>query len=245
MTPRISDAMVARLRSIVDADTVARQAAVSIEDTLRSAIDDKGWGVLAVSGGRSPVRTFDYLTTIDLDWSSVCITLVDERWVEPYSPDSNERLVRSHLLRGDVRPARFVPMKTTAMSPLAGMGRQLSAFRTLPGPIDAVILGMGEDGHFASLFPASSALRVGLDVASDSSCVAVDPGVGGAAPAQPRMSLTLSTISRAKLIVLLTQGAVKRRVLHKAIDTVCNPYQLPIAALLACRPDTVILHTEP
>jgi 6-phosphogluconolactonase len=242
MTRLIFDAMAARPRILPSGQAVARHAAGLIADVLRSGIASKGSGVLAVSGGKTPLPTFERLTTCDIDWSRVCITLVDERWVEPTSSDSNEHLVRTHLLQGDVRSARFVPMKTSAVSPLAGIGRQLSSFRSLPSPIDAIVLGMGEDGHFASLFPGSPALQRGLDVQYELSSIAVPAGASGTAPHQERMSLTLSTIFNARVVILLTNGAVKRRVIQTALDKVCNPFELPVAALLATRPDTIILH---
>lgn len=235
--------MTAQIKVLPDAETVAQKAAGLLGDAVSIGMTLRGWGSLALSGGRTPIPTFHELRRLRLNWSQVCVTLVDERWVEPGAHDSNQRLLEEHFLAGPARKARFVPMKNSAFSPLAGIGRHVQALHTVPKPLDAVLLGMGEDGHFASLFPHSSALRFGLDLDSASTCVAVPIGHDGAAPAQERMSLTLATIAKAGRIVLLTSGAAKLEVLERAIETVCNPTELPIAALLAARPDTTILHS--
>jgi 6-phosphogluconolactonase len=242
MTRLATDFMVAKIRLVTDPQSLAEQASDLLARAVSTGIDQRGWGSLALSGGRTPVETLQRLGRADLNWSQVCVTLVDERWVEPWSADSNQCLLREHLFFGAARFARFIPMKSSAISPLAGIGRHVQAMQTLPLPLDAVLLGMGEDGHFASLFPQSRALREGLDLDSPCSCIAVPEGAGGAAPTQPRMSLTLATIAKARRVVLLTSGEAKLRMLRRALGEICDPTELPVAALLAARPDTVILH---
>ncbi len=243
MTRLAADQMTARITVLASPEPAARRAAGLIADAVSLGIAERGAGSLALSGGATPLPTFHQLRRADLDWSRVCVTLADERWVDPSSPESNQRLVVEHFLAGPARKARFVPMKNPGFSPLAGIGRHVQALQTIPMPLDAVLLGMGEDGHFASLFPRSSALRIGLDIDSAGTCVAAPAGGDGLAPAQERMSLTLAAIAKARRIVLLTRGARKLEVLERAVRTICNPTELPIAALLAARPDTVILHS--
>ena len=84
---------------------------------LKADIETNGEAGLAVSGGRTPVALFQALSQADLDWSKVTVTLVDERWVSPDHDDSNEKLVRTHLLQNKAARARFIPHKTAAESP--------------------------------------------------------------------------------------------------------------------------------
>jgi 6-phosphogluconolactonase len=243
MTRLVADQMAARITLLPTPRAVATRAAGVLAEALRAGVVERGLASLALSGGSTPIPTFHELRERDLDWSRVCVTLVDERWVDPASPDSNQKALELHFLTGPARAARFVPMKNSALSPLTGIGRHVQALHTVPRPLDAVLLGMGEDGHFASLFPNSRALRIGLDLDSDGSCVAVPAAEDGSAPAQDRLSLTLAILVRARRLVLLTSGDRKLDVLQRAIETPCNPIDLPIAALLAARPDVEILHS--
>jgi 6-phosphogluconolactonase len=220
-------------------DFMDRAAAGLIADALAMAIATRGEASLAVAGGRTPRHAFRLLSAKSLDWRRVTITLVDERWVEPTSEDSNERLVRENLLQSEAGVATFLPMKADG-APNAAAAR--FAERLPDHPFDAVLLGMGDDGHFASLFPGSPALEVGLDPASDVRCIAVP--AGEPAPLQPRLSLTLAEIARAGLVLLLAKGAAKQRMLDRAVEKGVDPRHLPMAALLAARPDVRILLTQ-
>ena len=82
-----------------DQDAQAHALAFQIAAALESAIKTRGGGSLVVSGGKTPVKLFQVLRKMELDWSRVCVALADERWVEPGDPGSNEHLVRSELLR--------------------------------------------------------------------------------------------------------------------------------------------------
>ena len=132
-------------------------------------------------------------------------------------------------------------MKSPGSTPEDGVAPMAAALGPTP-VFDAVLLGMGEDGHFASLFPGSPALAAGLDPASDALAVAVPAGQGGLAPPQPRLSLTLAAIVRSRSIILLTGGEAKLAVLQAALSKGSDPRDRPIATLLNARPDTLILH---
>lgn len=188
-------------REFVSVEAAASVLADELAATLRSAIAIRGAATLAVSGGRTPGRVFDRLSVADLDWSRVTVTLTDERWVPPQHPDSNERLVRARLLRGPAARAEFVGLYGGEDTPSAGFAACERRLKELPMPLDAVYLGMGADGHFASLFPRSVALeaRTGL-------CVPVSPSIERAG----RMSLTVPMIMAAKRLFLLFSGADKR-----------------------------------
>ncbi|WP_298401803.1 6-phosphogluconolactonase [Sphingobium sp.] len=188
------------------ADIAARIAAI-----LTDAIAARGVASIAVSGGRSPRPVLEALSATELDWSKVVVTLVDERWVAPDSPDSNERLVRDTLLQGAAAAARFVPMKNDATDAYAGQAAVEAAFSELPWPIDIILLGMGDDGHTASLFPEGVELADGLS--SKALTIAATPPV---APHQ-RMSLTAHGILQSRHIFLQISGADKKAVYDRAL----------------------------
>src|SRR5207253_887994 len=130
---------------------------------------------------------YDRLSRARIDWTRVAVTLSDERWVPASDPESNERMVRGHLLAGPASAARFQPLWSQDTTPEAAAAALEPAISAL-APFDMVLLGMGEDGHFASLFPGSPALDQGLDLDGQRLCIAVP--AGKPAPSQPRISLT-------------------------------------------------------
>ncbi len=134
-----------------DGGAAAADLATRIATVLSEAIATRGTASLALSGGRSPKPVLEALARTPLDWSKVVVTLVDERWVAPDAPDSNERLLRDTLLTGPAAAAHFVPMKNDAADAYAGRPAVEAAFAAIPWPLDIVLLGMGEDGHTASL----------------------------------------------------------------------------------------------
>jgi 6-phosphogluconolactonase len=181
--------------------------------------------VLVVSGGKSPVPLFQALSLQPLNWSRVAIALADERWVPSDHADSNEALVREHLLKGRAALAQLVPYWTGDASPAAAVTTVAAALSALPSPFSEVILGMGEDGHIASLFPGAVELAEGLRTTSP--VLAVHPPV---AP-HPRLSLSLHALLQSRDIVLMISGAAKRSVLEGALGE--GPVEdLPIRAIL-------------
>ncbi|WP_414903086.1 6-phosphogluconolactonase [Sphingomonas flavalba] len=197
----------------------------AIGQALATAIAERGTALIAVSGGRSPIPIFHALRSRPLDWSRVTVALVDERWVAPDHPDSNERLVRSELLVDRAAAAAFVPMKNAAADARGGQPGCEAAYRALPRPLDIILLGMGEDGHTASLFPDAPELRAGLE--TDALTIAVTPP---AAPHQ-RLSLTLSAILASRRIILPISGAAKRATYQAALSP--GPVEaMPIRAVL-------------
>lgn len=189
----------------------AADIATRIATILADAVATRGLAGIAVSGGRSPRPVLEALSAADLDWSRVVVTLVDERWVAPDSPDSNEQLVRETLLQGPAAAARFVPMKNDAGDAYAGQPAVEAAFAELPWPLDVILLGMGDDGHTASLFPEGKELTDGL--ASKALTIAATPP---AAPHQ-RMSLTAHGILRSRHVFLQIGGAGKKAVYDRAL----------------------------
>ncbi len=213
---------------LFDSDAaMARALAAAVADGLRAGLAGRGSASLAVSGGRSPIPFLEALSAEMLDWSRVVVTLVDERWVAPSSADSNEALVRRHLLRGSAAAACLVPLKTPAASPEAGVAAALALRAEMPRPFDAVVLGMGEDGHTASLFPDAAGLADALDPAGTAELVCIHP------PRAPhaRITLSLAGVLATRRLFLQAGGAAKRAVLERAARE-GEPLRLPVAALL-------------
>lgn len=182
----------------------AQEAADAIAGALRDAIVERGRASFIATGGRTPEATYDILARSLLAWDKVAITLSDERWVDPHSSESNERLIRDRLLIEHGVQAFFLPLKSDHATP----HEAVEEVERRIGPMllaDVVLLGMGEDGHVASLFPDGPVEAEGLAVGVDSA----EP-----APAQPRMSLTLQALQPRRLTVVLISGAAKRSVIE-------------------------------
>src|SRR5690606_17518849 len=134
---------------------------------------------LALSGGNTPKRFLQALSLQSLDWRDVIVTLVDERWVPESNERSNARLLRASLLQGLAAEARFLPLYRDTPEPeqaLPEIERDLAA---LPSPFDAVVLGMGNDGHTASFFPGGDRLAEALDPTATASVLPMRaPGAG-------------------------------------------------------------------
>jgi len=227
------------IETFTDAQALAAAATDAVVRALDAGLRNQGSASLAATGGRSPGLIYDALALAPLDWARVRVTLTDERWVDPSSPDSNEGLVRERLLQGRATDAHFLGLRGTAETPAAAAQAVSRAFVGWPA-LDAVLLGMGEDGHVASLFPGNPALIQGLDPDAPA-CIAVPQGEGRAPP-QPRLSLTIRPLTSARLTLILISGAAKRAVVEQAL-AVGDPLTFPVAAVLKSAPSTRILWT--
>jgi len=192
--------MVVSEQRFASVEVAAHALADELAAVMREAINKRGQAILAVSGGHTPRYVFKRLRQMDLDWAQVTLTLTDERWVPPTHPDSNERLVHSCLLQGAAQAATFIPLYGGENSPEAGEAGCEERLKDLTLPFDAVYLGMGADGHFASLFPGDSAIDV-----TCRRCVAVP----ATKKRLPRISLTASSLLDARKVYLLFSGADK------------------------------------
>ena len=210
-----------------DATALVLALGGEIKVDLEEAISVRGGASMIVSGGRTFVRLFEQLRDETIDWAQVWIALADERWVETSSEASNERFVREHLLVGPAAAARFVGLKNPAPTPEAGADWATRALTRVPRPYDVVLLGMGEDGHTASLFPGSLALSRGLDTSATPGCLAVN---ALEAP-HARISLNLRALLDARRIVLHIEGAAKWQVYQRA-RAPGSATELPVRALL-------------
>lgn len=177
---------------------------------------------LYVSGGRSPIPLFERLADSPLEWSRIRIRLVDERHVPPEHPASNEGLVRRHLLQGKAAAADFRGLYL----PNAALSDAVAAANREAYPIDVAVLGMGEDGHTASLFPEAPQLDVALSPDA-ARYVHVTPLH---APHE-RITLSLSALQAAGHLLMYIAGAQKRRVYKEAQQKISK--RLPVSYLAA------------
>lgn len=199
-------------------------AASILVEALTTAVASRGRAGFAATGGTTPAPVYDRMATMTAPWDKVTVTLTDERFVPATDPSSNEGLVRRHLLVGEAAKASFAPLFFDGVSHEKSAD-QAEAGVNAAAPFGVVLLGVGPDGHFASLFPGNPMLPEGLDLASDRAVLAVPPG--NPAPDIPRLSLTLAALTRTDLIVLLVTGAAKRALLEGEVDPT-----LPVAAIL-------------
>ena len=219
--------------------------AQDIAQRLAAAIQARGFAVLSVSGGKSPVALFEALRVIDINWSRVRITLVDERCVPRTHPDSNALLVQTHLLQDLAAKAQLVFMVASTAAPLdtpATLAKAANLALTAAGIADVLVLGMGADGHTASLFPDAPNLTDALDLRNTQTCVAIQLTHPPANAPYARITQTLAQILSARHIVLPLSGSDKLNTLQQAwkqatpalpISCVLQQTQTPVALWLA------------
>ncbi len=196
---------------------------------LRAAIKLKGQATLVVSGGSTPVPMFEALAQLQLNWEKVTVLLADERQVADTHHDSNTRLVRQHLLKAEASNAISLPLWNDTLTPEENLDATTLRLKELADPFNVVILGMGNDGHTASLFPCADkeSLKHSLDRSSNKDCALMYPTT---AP-HGRITLTLPRLLRAEQLVLHITGQEKQDVLKTAF-TDDNISHMPIRAFL-------------
>ena len=213
-------------------------AAEAIAERLAARLDAQSGASVVVSGGTTPDRCFDLLSEKPLDWRRTQIVLSDERWVPPDDDASNERLVRDALLKGEAVPAKLLSVFSMTTGIQARCDEIDQQIRLGPFPFACSLLGMGEDGHFASLFPDAENLEEGVDVDGEQLCIPVTT----AASPHPRVSLTLAALARSDAIVLLMFGDNKLEVYEQAKR---KGSKLPVAHLLKQKKAPVHVYWAP
>jgi len=190
---------------------MATAVAQTVAEHLVSALQRRARATLVVSGGKTPVVVWQVLREVDLPWERVDITLADERWVPLDHPDSNEALVRQHLLQSRAAQACWWPLYDTSAGLAATAVRRAHDLpRQLHWPADVVMLGMGQDGHTASWFPGHAMPT------DDRWCMAVPcPALPNVQ--QPRLSLTPKALLDAACVLLVVQGQDKEAMLGQAM----------------------------
>lgn len=183
-----------------------------IADKLQAGIDSIGSASLLISGGSTPRPMFAVLSEIDIPWDKVNIALVDDRWVATDDAASNEKMANEALLINKASKANFVGMKTSEQDAFKAEQAVTEKLAHIQQPFDVVILGMGEDGHTASIFPCCEQLDEAL--ATDKTIMATQPTT---APHQ-RMTFTKSALLNSKQLYLHLVGESKETVLNEVTD---------------------------
>ena len=181
-----------------------------IHDVMARRLAEKGEVSLALSGGSSPVRLYQDMSTLDLNWADVTVTLIDDRQVPANHADSNQRLISETLLTDRARQATFIPLENWPVDRIP----------------DIAVLGMGTDGHFASLFPSMLDQAEAFD--PDASPAVIKTGPEGN-PRHERITMTMAMILAIPFRVMLALDEEKQAVLKAAMDG----EDLPISRLFA------------
>ncbi len=221
-----------RMEVLSDPDAVAREAATIIANEARIAVSTRGSFVLAVSGGRTPWIMLQMLAVEDIPWEGMHIVQVDERVAPEGHPDRNLTHLRESLKLAPLRPEQIHPMEVNAVDLKAAARRYSDVLQKIagsPSVIDLVHLGLGPDGHTASLIPGDPVLTV-----NDS-----DVGVTGIYQGRERMTLTYPIINRARNILWLVTGrekaAMLTRLCHGDGSIPAGQVQRDVATILADR----------
>lgn len=200
------------------------------EQALTAAVEDRGEATFMVSGGSSPEALYKSMSNSDLPWESIYVALVDERWVDFEHDKSNEAFVVKSLIQNKAAATNLIGMKNTAESAQEGLADCEAAYQQLAQPFDITILGMGSDGHTASLFPNANGLQEALT--TDALCAAINAHPSEVTGAiTERMTLSLNGLLQSKALVLLLTGEEKLNV-FRAAQAGTDVNEMPIRAIL-------------
>ncbi len=206
--------MIAKERLFESRGSLCSALATDVANALQHHVRTKGSACLAVSGGTTPKLFFETLSRFDIPWSKITITLVDERLVPETNQRSNARLVRENLLQNSAAGAAFIPLFENPGAKNAPT-------------LDVVVLGMGNDGHTASLFPGGDHLGEAVNPKTKERLMKISAPAAG----EPRLTFTLPALLDASLLCLHIEGQEKRDVLNKALTE--GPVEaMPIRAVL-------------
>lgn len=195
---------------------------------VSDALADRDQVGLIVTGGRTPLRVLPALGAAGLDWKRVAIGLTDERWVEVDDPASNEGQARRLLPDG----VDLIGLKTGHAEPIAALAEVEHRLGRMVWPVDAVFLGLGEDGHIASLFPGAQWPEGGRVAAAT------------APDGMARLSLSVSALLDSRMIVMPVVGDSKAEILRRALEpgpvselpvrAILHQDKVPVRVVLAC-----------
>lgn len=228
------------LHSHPDADRLVTHLADSLRSSITAGLQARGSAMLALAGGQTPWPVYQRLAQAPLQWQHVTLVPTDDRCVPVDSPASNLRGL------GDAfAPARGVQLAALTApdgDPDASLIEARAWLALHRQDFDAVVLGMGSDGHTASLFPGAPELACGYDPVLDACRFDPDP-LPPEAP-YPRISLSVGRLLRSAALHLLITGAAKRAVLEEAI-ALNDPQRHPVMAVLGAPTVDVQIHWSP
>lgn len=199
----------------------------SILSNLQKAIDEKGKASLLVSGGSTPKPLFEKLSQTVFAWDKVTVGLCDERWIDVSQEESNEHFVKKYLIQKEAAKANFMGMYCANTDIFIAEKICSQKMKEFLSPFDVIILGMGSDGHTASLFPDNIKLEEAFDLKNQHFCIAIEPTTA----LYTRMSLTLWAILSAHHIYVHFEGEEKMAVYEEAIAGE-DMYIIPIRSIL-------------
>ena len=196
-------------------DSILNNLTESIADSLNSGISLNDRASLVVCGGNSPLQLYKNLSSKNLDWSKVSIFLGDDRVLPADHKDSNNFLIHQYLIKNNASAASFHALLD-----------HKDSMEGIKCPFDVVLLGLGNDGHFASLFPAQLNIPEAFDVEASPAIIVSDQELGS--PSYKRVSMNLSLLTNTKRCILLVPSSEKRKI----VETAYTDNQLPLHFLL-------------
>jgi len=228
-----------KLEVAADATQLARVCAERIAALLDLALDERDRAHVALSGGTTPAAAYRLLNQEHLPWNRVDVVLGDERWVSATDPASNARMLRETLLAegGPGAQARFHPVPTELPTPEASVDAFERYVRDLcpgdPPVFDVMLLGLGDDGHTASLFPGTPATQERTRLVTN-----------GAGKGMERISLTAPVLSAARQVMFLVSGAGKGEALRRLLDPAEQAERTPAKLVQPHAPVLVLADAE-
>ena len=196
-------------------DSILNNLTESIADSLTSSISLNDRASFVVCGGNSPLQLYKNLSSKNLDWSKVSIFLGDDRVLPADHKDSNNFLIHQYLIKNNATAASFHALLD-----------HKDSMEGIKCPFDVVLLGLGNDGHFASLFPAQLNIPEAFDAEASPTIIVSDQELGS--PSYKRVSMNLSLLTNTKRCILLVPSSEKRKI----VETAYTDNQLPLHFLL-------------
>jgi 6-phosphogluconolactonase len=232
--------------SIPSGSGAARAVADALLPPVRSALLRHGSALVALAGGRTPADIYTAMAAREIDWPHVTIVPTDERFVAVGHADCNESMLRRCFARDDGRVPRMLGLRGTASTLATAVSDAAAWLDAEARPFDLTVLGVGADGHIASLFPGAAELAAAMAPDAAASVMPMHPTPAAPPPAVPRLTLSLRRLLQSRQLVLLFGGSGKRRVVEAAMRDP-DPARLPVGALFqrGAPPLQVIYLEEP
>lgn len=193
-------------------DALVTHLKEDIINALASGISSRGKASMLLSGGTTPGTLYQAMSKSELDWEKVWFAPTDERWVAPDHVDSNEKLIRDTLIQNNASAAHYIGLKSMSNNPRDGQKEAEQIINQLPRPFDVVLLGMGDDGHTASLIPNLKGTQYALDENCCDLCAPIITENGSV----DRMTMTLNCLLNTKNVILYFYGKKKLAVFEQA-----------------------------